>query len=221
MTLPYAPLREEIVRAARRMAEQGYVAGTSGNVSVRVPGEPRFLITPSSLPYPELAPEDIVLMDFEGEVLSEGRAPSVENGMHLRVFQEREDVGAIFHTHSTCACALAALHLPLPPFLDELVMVLGGEVRVARYALSGSDELAENVVQALGARAAALLANHGAVCVGSSLEKAYHAVELLERSARIYLLARTVGEPRALPPEALETQVMIYEYKRSQDAKGG
>jgi len=215
MSLPYESLCESLVQAAQRMAAGGHVVGTSGNVSVRVPGEERFLITPSSLPYPKLTVQDIMLMDFEGEMLSEGRAPSVENGMHLRIYQEREDVKAVFHTHSACASALAALEIPLPPFLEELVIYLGGPVQVAPYAASGSDELAENVVRCLGERAAVLMAKHGPLCVGGSLEKAYHVVELLERASRIYLLARTVGEPGTLPEDALETQVMIYDYKRS------
>lgn len=218
MTLPFEPLCRAIVRAAQRMASDGYVVGTSGNVSARVPGEERFLITPSSVPYPELTPEDVMLLDFDGEVLSEGRAPSVENGVHLRVYRERPDVRAVFHTHSPCASALAALEIPLPPFLEELVVYLGGPVEVAPYAGSGSEELAENVVRALGERAAVLMAHHGSLCTGSSLEKAYHAVELLERAAKIYLLARSVREPRTLPREAIEIQAMIYDYKRSQDA---
>jgi len=221
MTRAYAPLCEALVQAARRMASDGHVVGTSGNVSVRVPGEERFLITPSSLPYPRLAPRDIVLMDFQGEMLTEGRAPSVEHGTHLRIYLARPDVRAVFHTHSPCASALAALEISLPPFLEELVITLGGAVRVAPYAGSGSDELAEHVVRALGPRAAVLLAKHGPVCVGGSLDRAYHAVELLERACRIYLLARTVGEPGTLPEEALETQGMIYDYKRSLEDEEG
>ena len=217
MTLPYAPLRGAIVRAAQRMASDGYVVGTSGNVSARVPGEERFLVTPSSVPYRELTPEDIMLLDFEGEVLSEGRSPSVEYGVHLRVYRERPDVKAIFHTHSPCASALAAMKTPLPPFLEELVVYLGGPVEVSPYAGSGSDELAENVAKCLGDRAAVLMAHHGTFCVGGSIEKAYHVVELLERAAKIYLLARTLGEPDALPEDALETQAMIYDFKRTQD----
>jgi len=217
MTLSHASLCQALVQAAQRMAADGHVLGTSGNVSLRVPGEEKFLITPSSLPYPDLTPEDIVLMDFQGEILSEGRPPSVESGMHLRILKEREDVKAIFHHHSPCATALAALRIPIPPFLEELVIYLGGPVQVAPYAGSGSDELAENVMKNLEGRAAVLMANHGSLCVGSSLEKAYHVVNLVERAARVYLLARTVGEPPVLPQEALETQVMIYDFKKTQD----
>lgn len=216
MALPYASLRAQIVQAAQRMAAEGLVIGTSGNVSARVRGEERFLITPSSLPYPALTPADIVLVAFEGEVLSDGRAPSVEGSMHCRVYREREDVGAVLHTHSPHATALAALHMPIPPFLEELTLYIGGPVEVAAYAASATEELGEHAVQALGDRAAALLANHGPVCVGKTLERAYDVARLVERAAQIYLLARSVGTPHALPEASLEMQRMFYAYARTQ-----
>lgn len=215
MTLPYLQLREDIIRWSRRMEAADFVIGTSGNVSARVPGEERFLITPSSVPYADITPEDVVLMNFEGDMLSEGRSPSIESMVHLRVYQERSEVNAVFHTHSVYASAMAALQIPIPAFLDELIPHVGGPVAVAAYGQSGSGELAENAVRALGDRAAALLANHGSLCVGVSLEKAFHVVALVERTARIYLIARSLGTPVELPEDAVETQKMIYDYLRS------
>jgi L-fuculose-phosphate aldolase len=215
MTLPCLSLREDIIRWSRKMEAAGFVIGTSGNVSARVPDGQGFLITPSSLAYSEITPEDIAHLSLEGELLSEGRPPSSENKVHLKVYQARPDVQAVIHTHSLHASAVAALHIAIPAFLDELVQQIGGAVEVSTYAVPGTDELAENAVKALGERAAVLLANHGSLCVGANLAKAFHVVELLERTAQIFLAARAVGTPVDLPAEAVEMQRMIYDYLRT------
>jgi len=215
MTISYPDLCQEIVQCAKKMEAAGFVIGTSGNVSARVPDEAKFLITPSSLPYAEMKPEDTILMSFEGEVLSGERSPSSEYRVHLKIYQARKDVNAVLHTHSLHASALACLHLPIPTFVDELIMAVGGPVSVSDYAVPGSQELADNAAAALGDRAAALLANHGTLCVGSSLVAAFHVAELLERAAQMYLVARTAGLPVELPAGSVEMQKMIYDYLRS------
>ncbi|MFC1890040.1 class II aldolase/adducin family protein [Thermodesulfobacteriota bacterium] len=213
--IEYASLREDVVLAARRMADCGMVVGSSGNVSARVPEEDRFIITPSSLPYPDLTAEDIVVMDMEGNVLTEGRPPSVEGTVHRKIYAEREDVNAIFHTHSPCATALAAARIPIPAFLEELVPYIGGPVAVSEYAGTASGDLAEKAFKALDDRAAVLLANHGTLCVGGSLEQAFHTAELLESSAQIYILARSIGTPADIPADTIEMQKMLYSFSKT------
>jgi len=154
-------VRAEVCTYARLMHSEGMVVGTAGNVSARVPDEELIAITPSSLPYEEMTPADIVLVDFEGNTTTEGRPPSFEKVLHIAVYRARGDINAVLHTHSTYCSVLALLHKPLPPMLEELVPYVGGQVDVAAYAMSGSDELAANVIEALGEKAAALLANHG------------------------------------------------------------
>jgi L-fuculose-phosphate aldolase len=202
---------EEVCRYARQMFEDGMVVGTAGNVSARVPGEALVAITPSSLPYEEMTPADIVLIDAAGNAVGEGRPPSFEKLLHLAVYRARADVGAILHTHALYCSVLAILQRPLPPVLEELVPYVGGQVDVARFGVSGSEELAANVVAALGEKSAALLANHGNICCGKTLAKALKVARLVERCAQIYVTAIGLGEPKPLAAEVLEREQMMYD----------
>lgn len=183
------PAREDLVAAARRLAERGYVVGADGNLSVRL-GD-RVLVTPSGVAYERLDPEALVEVDLAGRG---GANPSSELALHLAVYAARPDALAVVHAHPVYACALAVLREPLPALLDEVGPVLGGEVRVAAYAPSGSRELGAAAVAALaGDRHGALLANHGTVTLGRDLDQAFYRLEVLERAARVYLLARAGG----------------------------
>ncbi len=175
------------------MAVLNLVGGTSGNVSARVFGEDRILITPSSIPYIDLNPEDIVALDFEGNIHSDRHRPSMEHNIHLEIYRTCEQAGAVYHTHSVYASALACLGLPLPALLKEMVIDVGGPVAVAAFAQSGTDELAKNICRALGKKAAVLLASHGALCFGPTLEKGLQVAEIVERTAKSYLQARLMG----------------------------
>ena len=204
-------IRREVCRYARRMFDDGMVVGTAGNVSARVPGEDLIAITPSSLPYEDMTPDDVVLIDAAGDAVGDGRPPSFEKILHLAIYRARPDVAAVLHTHALYCSVLATLQRPLPPVIEELVPYVGGQVDVGGFAMSGSDELAANVVAALGDKAAALLANHGNVCCGKSLAKAFKVAQLVERCAQIYVTALTLGDPKPLTPEVLERERMMYE----------
>ena len=205
-----------MVHTAQQMYTLNLVGGTSGNVSVRVPDTDRVLITPSSMPYMELTPEDMVLIDFDGNVYTEGRSPSVEYIIHLKMYQVREDVGSVLHTHSIYASALAFLNEPLPALLEEMVVYVGGQIEVAEFGQTGTDGLAEKASKALGNRAAVLLANHGALCVGHTLAKGLNVAQTLERTAQIYLIARSVGTPNLLDKEIEATYSRIYDFTKGQ-----
>ncbi len=217
MTILYESLCKKVVWAAQRIDSLALSGETCGNVSTRVPGEQRFLITPGSLPYPELTPEDIVPVDFEGEILSEGRSPSIEQAMHLEVYKQRKDVGAVYHTHSPCASALAGLKLPLPALLEEMVVYVGGQVEVAEFAQSGTGELAQNACKALGGKAAVFLAGQGLLSVGHTLEKGLHVAQVIERTAKIYMIARSAGVPKELPEEITKMYIDIYKHERARE----
>jgi L-fuculose-phosphate aldolase len=208
-------IRAEVCRYARLMFEDGMVVGTAGNVSARVPDEELVAITPSSLPYEEMTANDIVLIDFEGNAVGDGRPPSFEKLLHLAVYRARADVGAILHTHALYCSVLAVLQRPLPPVVEELVPYVGGQVDVARFGMSGSEELAANVVAALGEKSAALLANHGNLCCGKSLAKALKVARLVERCARIYVTALNLGDPKPLAAEVLEREQGMYDALRN------
>ncbi len=209
--------RHQIVKICKEMLEAGLVIGSSGNASQRIGDTETVAITPSHVDYTVLEPIDVMVVDLEGEVVDGDRNPSSECPMHLAVYKAREDAGAIIHTHSIYASALAVLGLPLPPIIDEFVIYLGGQVEVGKYGMPGGEDLAKNAVEALGPRNAALLANHGAICCAATLRKAYHNALLLERVAQIYLLALSAnkGDPTHIPEDAFTTQQQLFDmFKR-------
>ena len=212
--MKYEELRKQVVDAGAKMFKKELTHGTSGNISCRIPGEEKILITPSSVPYLDIKAKDVLLVDFNGEALEGGRNPSVETPFHLAIYQKREDVGGIVHSHSVYALAVAAIGKTVPVFLDEMFSNIGGELVVADYELPGSDELAENVIDKLGDKNVVLLANHGAVCCGKDLKDAFHVAETVEKICRVFILASVIGEVKGLPGEGIDYQRMMYEMKK-------
>jgi len=205
--------RQEVITACRRIVAAGLVAGASGNVSRRVEGPdgaPLVAITPSRVPYDRLTADDILVIDFEGDPVDGKGVPSSETLVHLAVYRARADVGAAIHTHSIYASALAVAGLEIPPLLDEQVVALGGSVPVAEYARSASQELADMACAALGEGNAVLLRNHGVLGVGAGLEEAASVCELVERLARVYVLALGLGRVTALPQHVVEAEKRIF-----------
>jgi L-fuculose-phosphate aldolase len=217
MSEKYEELRKAVCLYAKKMADSGWVTGASGNVSMRAPDEKDvYVITPTSVNYNELKPENIVVCDEEGdEVIDVENAPSFELPLHVAIYKARANVHAIFHTHAPYSTILSVLRKTLPPIVEEMVPYLGGEILVADYGSSGSDELAEAAVKALGDRAAALIANHGNVAVGKNMKKAFSAAALLEHSAMVYveslkLAAASGGKVHLLPGEVIELEKEMY-----------
>jgi len=206
-------LKEEIVKYARLIAENKLVIGTSGNVSARV--NEGIAITPTSVDYSLMEPDDVLALDMDGEVVSGERNPSIEKMMHLGIYRKREDVKAVIHTHSKYASAVAALEISIPPILDEMVNYLGGEIKTAKYSMPGSSELAENVVGALEDRNGVLLSHHGALACGKDLKTAFENSLRIERISEIYVIAHIVGKPGSLPEEAIELERDIFEILKS------
>jgi L-fuculose-phosphate aldolase len=209
--------KEQVLEACRRIVAAGLVAGASGNVSRRVEGPdgvPLVAITASQVPYHRLTAGDIVVIDFEGDPVEGEGVPSSETLAHLAVYRARPDVGAVVHTHSIYASALAVAGLEIPPLIDEQVVVLGGVVPVAEYAIAGSQELADKACSALGEGNAVLLHNHGVLGVGADLEEAAIACELVERLAQIYVLALGLGRVTPLPEDVVEAEKKIFRMSR-------
>ena len=205
--------KQEVIAACRRIVAAGLVAGASGNVSRRVEGPdgaPLVAITPSRVPYDRLTADDILVIDFEGDPVDGKGVPSSETLVHLAVYRARADVGAAIHTHSIYASALAVAGLEIPPLLDEQVVALGGSVPIAEYAMSASQELADMACAALGEGNAVLLRNHGVLGVGAGLEEAASVCELVERLARVYVLALGLGRVTALPQHVVEAEKRIF-----------
>jgi ribulose-5-phosphate 4-epimerase/fuculose-1-phosphate aldolase len=210
----YQPEKQIVVEAAKKMAAKGLVLGTSGNVSLRLPpakGRPLLAITPSAKHYDSLMPADIQVLDFSGKKIEGDRKPSVETDLHIKIYRARASVNAIIHTHSVYASAAAVAGLEIPPILEDQVAYLGGAIKLAAYAPGGSPELAGLVLKALGDRSGVLLANHGALGTGRTMEDALTACEFVEKTAKIYILALLSGQVNHLPAAGVKTCKEIYD----------
>jgi L-fuculose-phosphate aldolase len=205
--------KKTVLETSRKMLDEGLVVGTAGNVSIRLPietGRQLLAITPSMRPYDSLDVNDIQILDFETKKVEGNLEPSMETGLHIGIYKVRQDVNAIVHTHSIYASAISVAGLNIPPILDDQVVFLGGEIKVAGYAISGSNEQMVNVLAALEDRNAVLLANHGAVGTGGSIDEAFTVCELIEKTARIYLLALSAGSVNELPTKAIRVEKELY-----------
>ncbi|MZE80405.1 class II aldolase/adducin family protein [Streptomyces sp. SID5475] len=201
----------DLVATARRTTEEGLVVGTSGNVSVRV-GD-TVLVTPSGVPYHRLGPADAVGVDLGGRRLLGTLRPTSELPMHLAVYRAT-GARAIVHTHAVHATAVSTLVTELP-LVHYMAAALGGPVRVAPYALYGSEELARHTLEALRDRTGCLLRNHGTLTYGATLDQAYDRTAQLEWMCRVWLAARSVPglSPALLSREELaETAGKLRDY---------
>jgi len=197
-------MREKVAGTMRRLYDIGYVLDKEGNVSARTSITDRYVITPSQVPRYMIKASDILVMNGRGDVIEGKRNPSVETGMHLQIYSKRSDVSAVIHFHSLYATALASLHETIPPFLEEMIPFLGENVPTVEYAMAGTEELASSVAIRLSNRNAALLANHGAVVCGKDLQDAFHKALLLEKAAKVYVLAKSIGTPKPLPESSVD-----------------
>lgn len=193
-------LREEMVAICRRMNSSGINQGTAGNLSVR--SGDGFLITPSSLPYDTMTPDDIVEMDFSG--IYAGRRPSSEWRFHRDILKVRQDIDVVLHCHSIYATTLACHHKTIPSFHYMTGVAGGTTIRCARYATFGTQELSNAALEALEGRLACLLGQHGQISLGKSLEQALWLAIEVETLSRIYVQALTLGEPPILSDEEME-----------------
>ncbi len=205
----YEDVKKRIVNVMRYMEERGLNYGRSGNASVRV-SEDHVLITPSGVVKAEMPPEDILVVSMNGEVIEGRRAPTVEMPLHLAIYRAYEYFRAIIHAHAPYTSVLAVAREPLPPIIEEMVIYTGGEVRVAEYAPFGSKKLAENAVKALEGRSAVILANHGVVACGRSLEEALEVLTIVERTSQTYVLAKSLGKVFNLPEEVVESLKTLF-----------
>ena len=190
-----------IVDAGLRMLRSGLTVATWGNISARDPETGLIYLTPSGMPYDSITEDDIVVMNAKGEVVEGTRRPTIEYAMHLGILNRRPEIHAIVHTHPIYSQIFACLHEEIPPIIDEAAQVMAGAVKCAEYGLPGTQELADNVAAALGGGYACLMANHGSVCVGTTMDKAFTVSTVLEMSAQIYYMARCIGKPHVIPED--------------------
>lgn len=191
----HAPLRREIVAAARKLEAQGIYRGTSGNISARIPGG--FLITPTGYAAEDLTPASLVEMDLQGNAKGD-LLPSSEWRFHRDIYAERPDAKAVVHTHSTFATVLSCMRREIPSFHYMVAKAGGDRIACARYATFGTEALSKNALAALAGRKACLLANHGMIALGSSLKAASRLAAEVESLSEQYWRILMVGRPAML-----------------------
>ncbi|MBU0984830.1 MAG: class II aldolase/adducin family protein [candidate division Zixibacteria bacterium] len=189
-----------IIEIGRRLAERGLVAGTDGNLSVRV-ADDGVLITASGRPKGYLRPDDLVEVSLNGQSPIGASPPSSECDMHLSVYRARPDIGACVHAHPPHATAFAITGQALPSGVLPEVVVFVGDIPLTEYAPPGTPAVGASLAPYLKGHNAFLLRNHGVLTVGRTLEEAYHRMETVEHYARIILLARGLGVPEQIPPD--------------------
>jgi L-fuculose-phosphate aldolase len=199
MSISNRVVRNEMVDICRRMNASGINQGTAGNLSVRV--DSGFLITPSSLPYDRMTPEDIVEMGYDATYV--GRRPSSEWRFHRDILKSRSDVNVVLHCHSVYATTLACHHKTIPAFHYMIGVAGGTTIRCARYATFGTQQLSDNALEALEGRLACLLGQHGQISLGPNLERALWLAIEVETIARMYVQALTLGDPPVLSDEEM------------------
>lgn len=190
---PREDLRAGIVRIAQAMDRAGFCPSKSGNVSARTPGGRSFYLTPSGLPYAVMRPDDLVELDLEGNVLAGERRPSSEWRFHASLYRARPEAGAVVHNHSPKATALSCARRGIPAFHYMIALAGGADIACADYATFGSQELADNAVAAIAGRKAVLLANHGVIALGATLDGAYQIAAEVENLAGQYLALLAAG----------------------------
>lgn len=195
--------KRDIVEAGRRVYQRGYVASNDGNISARV-DEKRVIITPTGVSKGFMDPEDLVEVDMDGRVLSPGKKPSSEVYMHLRIYKERPDVNSVCHAHPLYATGFAVAGIPLDQCVLPEVIISLGSIPLVEYGTPGTEEFYLPLLEYLPDHDAFLLANHGALSIGSDIMNAYYKMETLEHFARIAFIARQLGHMNVLGPEQTE-----------------
>ena len=210
-------LKQEIIEGGKRLLKEGLVARTWGNISLRV-DDTYMLITPSGRPYEKLTIKDIVLVNYHTSKHEGDIKPSSEKELHCEIYRTRKNINAVIHTHQMNASTVAAARRDIPPILDDQAQILGPTVRVAPYALPSTKKITMKTVKALKGRMAALMANHGAVCIGRTMDEAFVACQVLEKAAKAFIEAEFLGGAKSINKFEAHLMHQIYLKKYSAQA---
>jgi len=197
-------LKKVLVDTGLKMLLEGLTVGTWGNFSVRDPETGLIYITPSGMDYREIQTDDIVVLEPSLEIVDGFRIPSVEKVMHVSVYNSRLDVNAVIHTHSLYSTVLGVNGMELPGISEDFVQIVGDKMVCSEYALPGTPDLARNVLRGLGNRNAVLLPNHGTVVVGPDMPMALTICHVVEKTAQIFILAKSIGTPNLISKEDIK-----------------
>ena len=198
-----------VCESGKRLLKENLVAGTWGNISLRI-DESHIVITPSGINYENLSPKDMVLINMDDLSYEGNLKPSGETPIHASIYKDRKEVNAIVHNHSLYASIIAASQKRVLPYIGDMAMILGPDVRVTEHAWTGSKELCEVAVKGLEDRFAVILQSHGAICVGRDMEEAFIACHILEKACQIQVNVEMIGGGKALSPK--EAQIYRDKY---------
>jgi L-fuculose-phosphate aldolase len=201
--------RKTVVVGAQEIYNKRLVEDGEGNVSVRI-SKNEILVTPTSTKYSLLNPDLIVHMDLDGNVLGTGKIPSTEVKMHLAVYKDRPKVKCVIHNHSPYVSMLSVLRKDIPIIMEQQLIFLGGKIQCTEITEAHTEEMGVSALKALGRNNAAILANHGAIICGKSLDHAIRFAVILEKMAKVYWGALQIGEPLAIPEENLEEHEKMF-----------
>lgn len=192
-----------IVDSGKRMAKSGLTVETWGNISCRDMETGLVYLTPSAMLYDQITEEDVVVCTLDGTIVEGVRKPTVEKDLHLEIYRRRPEVNAVIHTHPLYSMVYATQGKDIALIIDEAAQALGDVCRCAEYALPGSEKLAQNCADALGEKSnSCLLHSHGAVCVGTDMDKAFKTAKVLEMTAQIgYMVEATGNKPVGISDE--------------------
>jgi L-fuculose-phosphate aldolase len=194
--------RNLIVEYGKKLIASQLTTGSGGNLSIFNRKENLIAIKPSGMDYLLMQPEDVVVLSPDGSIVEGSRQPSSETKFHLALLNRRTDINAVVHTHQVYATTIACMNWELPA-VHYLVGFSGNKVPLAKYATYGSQELSDNILEAIGNYNACLMANHGIVTVGASILSAFAVAEEIELVARLYVQCKSMGEPVILSKEEM------------------
>ncbi len=203
-------LKKTLLKTCRRLAEHDFVAATDGNVSIRL-ADGRILVTPSARNKADVELEELIIVGMDGSVLEGIGRPSTEFAMHSFIYGVRQDVKAVVHAHPPFATSFAAARIPLANLVFPEVIVTLGKIPLAEYATPSTPEVAASIEPLVKEYDAIMLANHGVVTCGSSLDDAYNKMEKVEHTAKIAFLVNQLGGPKELTRQQIERLASVSE----------
>ena len=202
-------VHREVADVAGEMERTGLVVGTAGNVSGQR-GDGAICLTPSATPYREVTAASLAVLSLDGQTIEGAAKPSTEKAMHLACYKAFDEVKGVVHCHPVHASMFAVAQRRIPASVEEVILVVGGDVPVADYAVTGTQELADEVVSHLHDRSAVLMANHGLLCVGKSPVDALHTALVVEHTAQIMVGAQAIGGAKPLPESVTRHFASMY-----------
>jgi len=214
--------KEEIKKlvndSGKELLAEGYVSGTWGNISFRI-DDTYMAITPSGREYETMVDDDIVIVNYQDHSYEGDTKPSSEYKLHTEIYRTRKNINAVIHTHQMNASTVAAARRDVPPILDDMAQIIGPTVRCADYALPNTKKIVRATVKALKGRYAALMANHGAVCVGRDMREAFVVCQVLEKACKAFIEAEFLGGAKGISKFEAHLMHQFYLLKYSKQKK--